>query len=198
GPRVSNPNAARTRNTMIALLGQQQQAAAAERTLILSTRRYVLTPMPTPGINPAAQARNRVAAASSATHDTKASSALISQSGSSAAHPQYSQLNPSACAQPQIYTVNGRGQDVVFTPETQHNLYTIKGCKFGEQQGEVHLYGHFKSPLIKMVVEFWSDDSIVATVDSGVSGELDQDNVTLVVKTMGAGQVQKGGFRFYA
>jgi hypothetical protein len=196
-PKVSNPNAVRARNSMIALLQQQQQAGTTERTLILSKHRYALVSTPTQGANPGARANGSVSAVSSAAHDAKSSTTIL-QPPSGAGHPQYSQLNPAACAQPEIYTVNGRNQGVVFTPDVQYHQYTIKGCKFGERQGEVHLYGHFKSPLIKMVVEFWSDDSIVATVDPGVSGELDQDNVTLVVKTTGAGQIQRGGFRFYA
>src|SRR5262249_19737210 len=60
-----------------------------------------------------------------------------------------------------------------------------------------HLYGHFKAAVISMRIEFWTDNMIVAAVDPGVAGELDQDNVTLVVKSV-SGQVQKGGFRFYA
>src|SRR5262249_61842724 len=98
-----------------------------------------------------------VSAVSSATPATKSSN-TIPQPPSGAASPQYSQLNPAACAQPEIYTVNGRNQGIVFTPDVQYHQYAIKGCKFGEQQGEVHLYGQFKSPLIKMLVEFWSDD----------------------------------------
>jgi len=47
-------------------------------------------------------------------------------------------------------------------------------------------------------VEFWSDSMIMAAVDSNVSGEIDQDGVTLVVKPVGAPQMQLGGFRFYA
>jgi hypothetical protein len=97
-----------------------------------------------------------------------------------------------------IYSVNNRMTGAVFTPQREFNLYVIDGCQFGEQRGEVCLYGHFQSQVIKMNVEFWSDDKIVAAVDANVSGELDQDNVTLVVRPVRATEMQKGGFKFYA
>jgi len=197
GHKVTNATAVRARNRMVALLRQQQQAAAAERALILATRRDFSISKQAQGQLVQTRTKDRVSS-QSATIKHTGTPIIPDAPGRSSAHPQYAQASPGLCAQPAIYTVNGSSQGVVFTPQTQYDLYTIKGCKFGEQQGEVHLYGHFKSTMIKMVVEFWSDSSIVAAVDPGVSGELDQDNVALVVKTTGAGQVQQGGFRFYA
>jgi hypothetical protein len=106
--------------------------------------------------------------------------------------------SPALCQTPIIYTVNNRSQDVVFTPQQQYNRFTIRGCKFGELQGEAHIYGHFKSVNIPLRIEYWTDTAIVAAVDPGVSGEVDQDDVNLVVRTVASGQVQKGACKFYA
>jgi len=48
------------------------------------------------------------------------------------------------------------------------------------------------------MIEYWTDTAIVAAVDPGVSCEVDQDDVTLVVRTVASGQVQKGACKFYA
>jgi hypothetical protein len=97
-----------------------------------------------------------------------------------------------------ISTINGKPSGVVFTPDPQYDLYTIKGCNFGDTQGEAHLYGPFASGQVKMQIEFWSDSQIVAKVDPQISGELDQDNVTLVISPSGKPQIQKPGCKFYA
>lgn len=102
------------------------------------------------------------------------------------------------CLRPTIGTVNGQTKGTVFTPEIQYNLFTITGCKFGETPGQAYLYGAFAAGQITLQVEFWSDTQIVAKVNPQVAGELDQGNVTLVVAPVGASQVQKAGFKFYA
>jgi len=102
------------------------------------------------------------------------------------------------CQHPSIGSVNKQANGVVFTPDPQYNLYTIKGCMFGDAQGQAHLYGPFAAGHVALQIEFWSDSQIVAKVDPQVTGELDQDNVTLVLAPSGAPQVQKSGFKFYA
>ena len=102
------------------------------------------------------------------------------------------------CQHPRIDTVNGQTKGAVFTPDPQYNLYTIKGCLFGDTQGQAHLYGAFASGQVALQIEFWSDTQIVAKVDPQVTGELDQDNVSLVVVPSGAPQLQQSGFKFYA
>jgi hypothetical protein len=102
------------------------------------------------------------------------------------------------CQHPSIGSVNGKATGVVFTPDPQFNLYTIKGCMFGDTQGQAHLYGAFAAGQAGLQIEFWSDTQIVAKVDPQVTGELDQDNVTLVLAPSGAPQLQKPGFKFYA
>lgn len=100
---------------------------------------------------------------------------------------------------PFIATINGRRQGAVFTPDPQYNLYTIKGCNLGMRQGQMHLVGRFRSgPQVGMIVNFWSDDSIIASMDSGVSGELDQSDVHLVVILASGQQLDFPGQRFYA
>jgi len=103
-----------------------------------------------------------------------------------------------ACQHPRIGTVNGHTTGVVFTPDPQYNLYTIKGCLFGDTQGQAHLYGAFAAGQVALQIEFWSDTQIVAKVNPQVTGELDQDNVTLVLAPSGAPQLQQSGFKFYA
>ena len=102
------------------------------------------------------------------------------------------------CTRPTIGTVNGVTQGAIFTPDPQYNLYTIKGCMFGDTQGQAHLYGGFAAGQGALQIEFWSDTQIVAKMDPQVTGELDQNNVTLVLVPSGAPQVQKAGFKFYA
>ncbi|MBZ5528413.1 MAG: hypothetical protein LAN71_11000 [Acidobacteriia bacterium] len=102
------------------------------------------------------------------------------------------------CQHPSIGSVNKQANGVVFTPDPQYNLYTIKGCMFGDTQGQAHLYGPFAAGHVALQIEFWSDSQIVAKVDPQVTGELDQDNVTLVLAPSGAPQMQKPGFKFYA
>lgn len=102
------------------------------------------------------------------------------------------------CLHPTISTVNKQTRGTVFTPDPQFNLYTITGCMFGDQQGQAYLYGSFAAGQVALKIAYWSDKGIVATLDPQITGELDQNNVTLVVAPVGAAPVQKAGFKFYA
>jgi hypothetical protein len=105
---------------------------------------------------------------------------------------------PCAMQKTTVGTVNGQTKGTVFTPDPTYNTYTIKGCNFGDTQGEAHLNGPFAAGQVKMQIEFWSDTQIVAKVDTTVSGEMDQDNVSLLVAPVSGPQVQAPGFKFYA
>ncbi|HEY6249489.1 MAG TPA: hypothetical protein VI685_05985, partial [Candidatus Angelobacter sp.] len=103
------------------------------------------------------------------------------------------------CHGPTISTVNGRASDAWFTPDPQYNHYTIQGCGFGDIQGSLHLYGPFATPTVNMMVEYWTDTSILVALDPNLSGEPDHiGNVTLVVAPANGPQVQAKGFNFYA
>jgi hypothetical protein len=105
---------------------------------------------------------------------------------------------PCSMQKTSVSTVNGQKQGTVFTPDPAYNLYTIKGCNFGDKQGDAHLYGGFAAGQIKLQVNFWSDEQIVAQVDPNVSGEKDRDNVSLVIVPANGPQTQAPGFKFYA
>jgi len=187
GPKIKNPRAANARNAMLGTLGKQKQAAVDERSQFIKAPKtriqtsQNITVIPLPHTKTPAGGGNE--------------KSNLPPPGPT---PQNAKIDPGLCTHAQINTVNRQSSGVVFTPDPQYNLYTISGCGFGDQQGDVHIYGHFKSQNIKMNVEFWSNASIVAAVDPNVSGELDQDGVTLVVKPAGGAQTQMGGNRFYA
>jgi hypothetical protein len=102
------------------------------------------------------------------------------------------------CQSPLITDVNGQGNRAVFTPQPEYNSYIIKGCFFGTNTGQVHLVGKFNALKIDLLPTFWTDNEIDARLDPNVAGELDQDNVSLVVAPPNGQQIKIGGFKFYA
>jgi trimeric autotransporter adhesin len=110
-------------------------------------------------------------------------------------------LPPAGCVGSQISTVNGLANGVLFTPIQDWNLYTIKGCGFGTRPGNVYLQGPFKGGRLQLQPSpgtNWSATAIIAVVSPRVSGEMDQENVTLVVEPAGGAPIQKPGMKFYA
>jgi hypothetical protein len=103
-----------------------------------------------------------------------------------------------------IIAVNQKKTGAVFTPNPTYNLYTITGCGFGSTAGKIYLQGgagafpahNGKIALNK--IRTWSEHLIVAEVDPTVTGELDQNNISLVVETSNGGRAQADGFSFYA
>jgi hypothetical protein len=102
---------------------------------------------------------------------------------------------------PGIATVNGKTSGITFTPVAEYNLYTIKGCGFG-QSGNVYLQGPFGGGRIPLrlqiqktknaVLGTWSDGLIVVSMDPTLSGEISHfDGVTLVVEPAKGSQLQK-------
>lgn len=116
----------------------------------------------------------------------------------------------SACrlsSQPTIESISGKARGVIFTPDpgpgpNPRNQYTIKGCNFGavQGQGEVHLVGGFinHSGPVRLAIDSWSDDLIVATLAPQFADEYDLDNIMLVVVAANGHSAQLPGNSFVA
>ncbi len=102
------------------------------------------------------------------------------------------------CLSPQVTDVNRQLKNAVFTPEQQYNSYVIKGCFFGNQPGHAYLIGKFNALQVDLQASYWTDTEIDARVDPATSGELDQQNVSLVVAPVGTAPIKTPGFRFIA
>ncbi len=102
------------------------------------------------------------------------------------------------CLSPQVTEVNRQPKNAVFTPEQQYNSYIIKGCFFGNQPGHAYLVGKFNALQVELQASYWTDTEIDARVDPATSGELDQQNVSLVVAPLGTAPIKTPGFRFVA
>jgi hypothetical protein len=50
----------------------------------------------------------------------------------------------------------------------------------------------------KRPASLWSDNAIVASLDTRLSGEVDRDNVTLVIEPASGSSMEKPGFKFFA
>jgi len=121
-----------------------------------------------------------------------------------AEHPQMAL----PCRQPNIGTVNGKASGIIFTPEAEWNLYTIKGCGFGNAVGNIYLKGPFNGGRIPLQIRpnkvpkhptfVWRDTAIVASLDPRLAGEVDQDNVTLVIEPASSSPMEKPGCKFFA
>jgi hypothetical protein len=138
----------------------------------------------------------------------KTESANGSQSPGSPA-PTVTSASHAICP-PNISTISGL-PTVVFSPSDLFNPYTIKGCGFGNGLGKVYLTGPFYGGKVQLIVQgtggsqraparaLWSDTAIIVKVDPTVTGELDQENVTLVIEPAGGGApIQKSGNQFLA
>ena len=107
---------------------------------------------------------------------------------------------------PTITSVSGKTRGIVFTPDpgsnsaAPNNQYSIRGCNFGPRPGEVHLVGAFinhPSPL-RLGIDSWTDNLIIATVSSTIQDEYDLTNITLAVVTANGPQAQMPGQTFLA
>ena len=106
---------------------------------------------------------------------------------------------------PTIETVSGKNRNIVFTPNmgtgpNPTNQYTIRGCNFGQSQGQVHLFGPFinHSSPVRLGIDTWSDNLIVVTFDPTFQDEYDLKNITLVVVASNGQNVQLPGQSFAA
>jgi hypothetical protein len=108
---------------------------------------------------------------------------------------------------PVIETVSGKNSNIIFTPDmgtgpNPTNQYTIRGCNFGQSQGQgqVHLSGPFinHSSPVRLGIDSWSDNLIVVTFDPTFQDEYDLKNITLVVVASNGQNVQLPGQSFAA
>ncbi len=146
--KVTNPRGRARRQGILAELQAQRQAAESERSQALAIRR----PSGAQG-GAAGVALSKSGASGAPAFPTKVRSggpgAEISGESPPAAapdvvgpsaSPQQTQFAP-ICLNPEIRSVNGKVSGVTFTPETQGNLHTIRGCLFGDVAGKAHIYG---------------------------------------------------------
>lgn len=193
-PRVANPNASTGANvSVVSTLRKQLEAADAAKTRILSTEK-------TRNAQPAGSPTPTAARGSNSTRGRQAvGSASLSQQATTLICPPG--------GQPLLRTVDGEKSGVIFTPEVTYRQmaltvphsysYTIEGCHFGDVQGSAALVGPFTKGKIDLAIDAWTDGGISVHVPDSVSGELDQDNVTLTLTISGI-LLQAPGFKFYA
>lgn len=106
-----------------------------------------------------------------------------------------------------IRAVNQKSSGIIFTPDPRYNLYTIIGCGFGTTPGKIYLLGgagafpaHSGKIMLSPVdpVRGWTDWAIIAKVDPTITGELDQNNISLVIESASGRHGQANGFSFFA
>lgn len=209
-PKVVNPNASAVANaSLIGLLRKQQEVADAEKPQILAAeenRKSQQRGAQSHPTGPNTQLTpGRTESSSSSTGIKNATNSTASGTRTAEA------FNPNAICppgtQPVLRTVDGQKSGVVFTPETptqmipssgyQYFVHTIEGCHFGDVAGHVALTGPFTKGRIDLAIDTWTDSGIVVHVPSDVTGELDQDNVTLALTISGM-SLQVPGCKFYA
>lgn len=110
---------------------------------------------------------------------------------------------------PVVETVSGRfPKNIYFTPDpgndsnNPNNQYTIRGCNFGnaQGQGDVRIVGAFQnnpSP-VRLGIDSWSDNLIVVTFNPTFRNEYDLENIMLVVTNANGLSVQLPGNHFIA
>jgi hypothetical protein len=98
-----------------------------------------------------------------------------------------------------ILNVAGTPASAVFTPIAAYDLYTVTGCSFGSPGPDAKAYiykgGTFRE---NFQIQEWHDNWLKLSLDSKISGVLDQDDVTLVIQRADGTQANKSGFRFRA
>lgn len=196
-PVVTNPGARQGNMATLALLQQQKQIALTERNQTPTGTTTNTTPAPsrTPMITRAPAAiRGPIATTatpppSSGTNRT----VLMTQPNTNTA------LACTTFSTAMITAVSGQqGSAAVFTQDPQYNLFTIRGCNFGNGRGQAQLNSSDGRKLSDLTIDTWTDTLITAEVPPMLTGALDQNNVTLVLFPTNGAQAQKSGFRFYA
>jgi hypothetical protein len=137
------------------------------------------------------------------TGSAQAPPVAIAQHGNPKANPKTNSMlvapRPlTVCFGPGVRAVNGKPNGAIFTPVQDYNTYTITGCLFGTQAGQAYLIGKFHAQQVNLQIQYWSDSEIDARVDPNASGELDQDNVFLIIAPAQAAQIKAAGFKFMA
>jgi hypothetical protein len=110
---------------------------------------------------------------------------------------QFSGCGATATTQRYFSAVNGASSGVSFTPG---GAYKFSGCGFGTAKGTIQLTGGSGGgwQSVSLVVQSWSNDTIVAKVDPNLSGVTDQANVIVVITDAKNGVLQQGGHSFTA
>lgn len=87
---------------------------------------------------------------------------------------------------------------IVFTQDPQYNDYRISGCNFGQSQGQAYLNGPFRAGQVPLQIQSWTDTEIEVKVAPNLTGEPDQNNVTLVIAPSGNAPGRLQNCKFYA
>jgi hypothetical protein len=173
----------------LALLKQQKQTADQERARIIATRGAGQT------------TKSMGAGGAAGVGISNASASGVETGKNTLQSPSAPVPNVLVCAKTPdalIFSINGQKKGAVFTTDPDDNLFTFTGCNFGDTQGSIHLYGGFAHGNIPFEISFWNDKGIVARVQPDLAGELDRDNVTLVLVSGNGHQTAFQGYKFYA
>jgi hypothetical protein len=208
--QVKNPRAGQINAAIIAVLKKQRNAADLE----VSQMKLSLRPVAQAGPTGGSQLMSATAGSGSSQTGTTRSGATGALSGTGtgksasgnipASISHLSPFNSTAliCANDptfRIINVSGSAGPATFTLIDQYNLYTITGCSFGNpgSNDKVYIYGtgSFQG---NFAIKFWSNNSIVVTLDESITGYPDLSNINLVVQRNDGQQAQKTGFNFYA
>ena len=113
-----------------------------------------------------------------------------------------SNIQVNACAfsngQLAIGKMTGPGQAMTFTPIPEYNLYTIRGCNFGDAVAGNKAWIYAAGFHADFGIEEWSDSMIVLKLGENISGVGDLSNLTLVVHRADGKEAQATGYKFYA
>jgi len=183
---------------VLALLTQQKQAADLLRGQIIPAK-GVGTKFDAGGLN-------KPQGAGGSTFDTSPAPPAQSSKGSNVlVNPGVSmapEVDPLACARaypaPLIFSINSKKTGVVFTTDPATNYFVLRGCNFGNTKGSVYLMGGFKAGPIPFAIESWDDTWIIGKVKPDLSGEWDQDSVSLRIAKPNAQSYDFQGYSFYA
>lgn len=113
-----------------------------------------------------------------------------------------SNIQVNACAfsngQLAIGKMTGSGTAMTFTPIPEYNLYTIRGCNFGDAVPGNKAWIYTAGFHADFGIEEWSDSIIVLKLGENISGVGDLTNLTLVVHRADGKEAQASGYKFYA
>ena len=103
--------------------------------------------------------------------------------------------------QPGVSSVNNLATGATFSPDSQFNAYVIQGCNFGSTPGAVHLFGTFNDSsqmFFSVDAGGWTDGALYVHLNPSITGELDNNNATLVIQRSDGVTAHISGFKFVA
>ncbi len=199
GPKVTNPVAAQKAAAMNGLLMSQRQAANTEAMKLRASNpgtNRMLNPQPLPPRN-MPQVSGKQTGSLGPSH-TMGASTTASHIGD---QPLTNTTVVTCSHEPgmRILNVSGSSFPATFTPIQQYNFYTISGCSFGNVGPSAKVYIYKGATFHEeFQIQEWHDNWINVSLNSNLTGLLDQDNLTLVVQRADGQQASKGGYKFYA